>query len=182
MALVRNTIKFSSGGGGSDITVVANYSALPDPTTVSGQFYWCSASQGVEWTPDWAWLPLGLGDPYFPKGMYYSNGTIWEYAPTPFQATQSEVNTGTNNDKFVTPETLKNQNYLATIAYADAKISENIKTLTLASPITTTSTTAVDTNLSTPIAIGETLKFNIDLVVSTSSYICLDVCIIHYCD
>jgi hypothetical protein len=54
-------------------------------------------------------------------------------------------------------------------AYADAKVAENIKTLTLASPATTTSTTAVTTNLSTPIAIGETLKFNLDLIVSTST-------------
>lgn len=32
-------------------------------------------------------------------------------------ATQSEVNSGTNTDKFVTPKTLKDQNYLATIEY-----------------------------------------------------------------
>lgn len=115
MAIVRNTIKFSSGGG-SDIIVVANYSALPDPTTVSGQFYWCSASQGT------SWLPGSLGGTYYNSGMYYSNGTTWEFINVPFQATQAEVNTGTNTDKFVTPETLKNQNYLATIAYADAKV------------------------------------------------------------
>lgn len=119
MALVRNTIKFSSGGG-SDIIVVANYSALPDPTTVSGQFYWCSASQGT------SWLPGSLGGTYYNSGMYYSNGTTWEFINVPYQATQSEVNTGTNNDKFVTPETLKNQNYLATIAYADAKVEDAI--------------------------------------------------------
>ena len=105
MAIVRNTIKFSSGGG-SDIIVVANYSALPDPTTVSGQFYWCSASQGT------SWLPGSLGGTYYNSGMYYSNGTTWEFINVPFQATQAEVNTGTNTDKFVTPETLKNQNYL----------------------------------------------------------------------
>jgi hypothetical protein len=99
MAIVRNTIKFSSGGGGSDITVVANYSALPDPTTVSGQFYWCSASQGT------SWLPGSLGGTYYNSGMYYSNGTTWEFLNVPYNATQSEVNTGTNNDKFVTPKT-----------------------------------------------------------------------------
>ena len=119
MAIVRNTIKFSSGGG-SDIIVVANYSALPDPTTVSGQFYWCSASQGT------SWLPGSLGGTYYNSGMYYSNGTTWEFINVPFQATQAEVNTGTNTDKFVTPETLKNQNYLATIAYADAKVEDAI--------------------------------------------------------
>jgi hypothetical protein len=90
---------------GSDIEVVLNYSALPDPTTVSGQFYWVSNSQGTKWTPDWDWLPLGLGDPYYTNGMYYSNGVFWEYTPLPYQATQTEVNTGTNEDKFVTPKT-----------------------------------------------------------------------------
>lgn len=119
MAIVRNTIKFSSGGG-SDIIVVANYSALPDPTTVSGQFYWCSASQGT------SWLPGSLGGTYYNSGMYYSNGTTWEFINVPYQATQAEVNTGTNTDKFVTPSTLKNQNYLATIAYADAKVEDAI--------------------------------------------------------
>jgi hypothetical protein len=119
MAIVRNTIKFSSGGG-ADITVVANYSALPDPTTVSGQFYWCSASQGT------SWLPGSLGGTYYNSGMYYSNGTTWEFLNVPYNATQSEVNAGTNNDKFVTSETLKNQNYLATIVYADAKVADSI--------------------------------------------------------
>jgi len=99
MAIVRNTIKFSSGGG-SDITVVANYSALPDPTTVSGQFYWCSSSQGT------SWLPGSLGGTYYNSGLYYSNGTTWEFLNVPYNATQSEVNAGTNNDKFVTPKTL----------------------------------------------------------------------------
>jgi hypothetical protein len=103
MAIVRNTIKFSSGGG-SDIIVVANYSALPDPTTVSGQFYWCSASQGT------SWLPGSLGGTYYNSGLYYSNGTTWEFLNVPYNATQSEVNTGTNNDKFVTPSTFENAN------------------------------------------------------------------------
>jgi len=34
----------------SDITVVANYSALPNPTTVGGEFYWVSNSQGTKLT------------------------------------------------------------------------------------------------------------------------------------
>ena len=132
MAIVRNTIKFSSGGG-SDIIVVANYSALPDPTTVSGQFYWCSASQGT------SWLPGSLGGTYYNSGMYYSNGTTWEFINVPYQATQSEVNIGTNTDKFVTPETLKNQNYLATIAYADAKVASELASFKTANFIDFTS-------------------------------------------
>lgn len=109
MAIVRNSIKSSSGG--NDITVVANYSALPDPTTVSGKFYWCSSSQGT------SWLPGSLGGTYYNSGMYYSNGTTWEYINVPYQATQEEVNTGTSTDKFVTPNT-----------FANADIWENINT------------------------------------------------------
>lgn len=106
MAKVSNSIKFSTGGG-SDITVVANYSALPDPTTVSGEFYWCSSSQGT------SWLPGSLGGTYYNSGMYYSNGTTWEYINVPFQATQSEVNTGTNTDKFLTSKTFNDSTQLA---------------------------------------------------------------------
>ena len=99
MALVRN---IKSGGGSSGPIVVANYSALPDPTTVSGKFYWCSASQGT------SWLPGSLGGTYYNSGTYYSNGVTWEFLNVPYQATQSEVNTGTNTDKFITPSTFEN--------------------------------------------------------------------------
>jgi len=83
-----------------DITVVANYSALPAVGTVTGQFYWCSASQGT------SWLPGSLGGTYYSAGLYYSNGATWEFIAVPYQATQAEVHTGTNTDKFVTPATL----------------------------------------------------------------------------
>jgi hypothetical protein len=83
------------------ITVVANYAALPDPTTVNGLFYWAEAAQGTQW------LPGNLGGTYYPLGIYYSNGIAWSHIETPYQATQAEVNTGTNTTKFVTPETLK---------------------------------------------------------------------------
>jgi hypothetical protein len=83
-----------------NITVVANYSALPAVGTVTGQFYWCSASQGT------AWLPGSFGGTYYSAGLYYSNGVSWEFLSVPYNATQSEVHTGTNNDKFVTPATL----------------------------------------------------------------------------
>jgi len=96
MAIVINTLN----GGGTSITVVANYSALPDPTTVSGQFYWAESSQGT------SWLPGSLGGTYYNSGMYYSNGVSWSFVNVPYQATQAEVNTGTNDDKFVTPKTL----------------------------------------------------------------------------
>jgi hypothetical protein len=94
------------GGGGTTITTVANYSALPAANTVSGKFYWCEASQGTKW------LFFSVGGTYYNSGMYYSNGTTWEYSETPYQATQSEVNTGTNTDKFVSPSTLTNANVI----------------------------------------------------------------------
>ena len=111
MALVINTIN-RSGGGGTTITVVANYSALPDPTTVSGKFYWCENSQGT------SWLPSSLGGTYYSAGQYYSNGTNWTFIDVPYQATLTEVNTGTNTDKFVTPSTLSNSNW----AFTSAKV------------------------------------------------------------
>lgn len=83
-------------------TVVANYSTLPDPTTVSGKFYWVSNSQGTKWL--WG----SLGGTYYDSGVYYSNGTTWEYTDIPYNATQATVNSGTNNDQFVTPSTFTN--------------------------------------------------------------------------
>jgi hypothetical protein len=101
----NGTISISSNA--DDITVVANYSALPAANTVSGQFYWCSASQGT------AWLPGSLGGTYYSAGLYYSNGTIWEFMAVPYQATQAEVDAGTVTDKFVTPKTFNDSAQLA---------------------------------------------------------------------
>ena len=92
---------FNSGGGGSTITPVANYDALPDPTTVPNEFYWCSNPQGTYW------LPGSLGGTYRPSGLYYSNAVSWEYTPTPYNASQAVVDAGTNDDQFVTPKTLE---------------------------------------------------------------------------
>lgn len=86
----------------SAIIVVANYSALPAVGTVSGKFYWCSAKQGT------SWLPGSFGGTFYNSGLYYSNGISWEFLNVPYNATQTEVNTGTNDDKFVTPNTLTN--------------------------------------------------------------------------
>lgn len=88
-------------GGGSDITVVANYSTLPAAADHNEEFYWVEASQGTKW------LPGGLGGTYYNRGLYYSNGSTWTNVEVPWNATQTEVDTGTNNDKFVTPLTLK---------------------------------------------------------------------------
>jgi hypothetical protein len=97
----------NGGGGGSSITVVANYAALPNATTVTGQFYWCSSSQGTKW------LPGSLGGTYYPNGLYYSNGVSWEFVISPYQATQAEVDAGINDDKFVTPKTFNDSSQLS---------------------------------------------------------------------
>lgn len=84
------------------ITVVANYSALPSVSTVSGKFYWCSSSHGTRW------LPGSIGGTYYNSGLYYSNGVSWEYLDVPYNATQSTVDIGTNNDQFITANTFTN--------------------------------------------------------------------------
>ena len=52
---------------GKDSVTVANFAALPAPATVTGQRYWCLASQGI----------------YLinrkPAGAYYSDGTTWTW-------------------------------------------------------------------------------------------------------
>lgn len=89
----------------------ANYTALVTnypPASYNGAFAWVEASQGT------AWLPGTVGGTYYPLGLYHSNGTDWVFTPSPSQATQSEVDAGTNNDKFVTPQTLANDSKWAT--------------------------------------------------------------------
>jgi len=52
------------------INTVANFSALPDPTTVSGEFYWCLNPDGDNLT-----------------GLYYSDGTSWSASEAVAQTT-----------------------------------------------------------------------------------------------
>jgi len=142
MSNVSNTINRS---GGTSIIVVANYSALPDPTTVSGKFYWAEASQGT------SWLPGSLGGTYYNSGMYYSNGVSWTFMNVPYQATQAEVNTGTNNDKFVTPSTLKNSTqfqYLDATSPIQPQLDARVKVV---HKVTTPSTAHTGTTAQTQI-------------------------------
>jgi hypothetical protein len=97
---------------GTAITVVANYSALPDPTTVSNKFYFVDAAQGTKW------LPGELGGTYYPKGMYHSSGSAWIYLDSPYQGTQIDVDAGLLNDRFITPLTLSAYSKWATKADA----------------------------------------------------------------
>jgi len=102
----------ASGGSGAGtvINTVSNFSSLPDPTLVSNDFYWVSSTQGFR--------ILGT---YKANGLYYSNGTSWEYIDAPTTATQNEVNTGTLTDKYLTPSTFENAskwtNYLDKATY-----------------------------------------------------------------
>lgn len=110
----------AGGGSGSQIVVAANYSALPAANTVPNKFYWCSATQGTKW------LPFSLGGTFYNSGLYYSNGTDWEYQETPHQATLGEVNVGVDNTKFVTPYTFTNSNKIVNSFQKNVDTSDNI--------------------------------------------------------
>lgn len=82
---------------------VANYSALPTASLHDGEVYLVLNSQGT------AWLPGTLGGTFYSKGFYKSISSAWEFlGAVPYQATQSQVNTGTATDVFVSPSTLAN--------------------------------------------------------------------------
>lgn len=87
---------------------VANYAALPYPALHDGETWIALSSQGTQW------LPGSLGGTYYPKGQYYSDGTNWIYDSNSYQASQSDVNTGTITDQWVSPNTLKNSSQWST--------------------------------------------------------------------
>lgn len=89
-------------------TVVANFAALPDPTTVSGKYYWAEASQGTKF------IGALWGGTYYPAGLYYSNGTAFQYMDTPAQATQPQVDAGIVTNQWVAPSTLAASSQWAT--------------------------------------------------------------------
>ena len=83
-----------------DITVISSFSNLPDATISNGTFYWCSQTEGSKW------LPWNIGGTFKNNGLYYSNGTSWEFINVPYQATQQDVDLAINNTMFITPLTL----------------------------------------------------------------------------
>jgi hypothetical protein len=114
-------MKISNSIGVSGLPIVVNnYSALPIPSSVVGSFYWCSNSQGSDWNP--------FVGSFKNSGMYYSNGTSWEFLKVPYQATQLEIDTELNNDKFVTAFTLANASKWLT-KQASLISGTNIKTV-----------------------------------------------------
>ena len=137
MAHVKNSIMFTTGGG-ANITVVANYSALPDPTTVSGKFYWCENSQGT------SWLPGSLGGTYYNSGMYYSNGTSWSFVNVPYQATQNAVDAGLIDNQFLTPLTFTDAQQLKAIVVSSNVTATLNRTLSVVANSTITDPTPVE--------------------------------------
>jgi hypothetical protein len=108
----------ASGGSGAGtvINTTTNFASLPDPTLASNDFYWVSNTQGFR--------ILGT---YKANGLYYSNGTSWEYIDAPTTATQNEVNTGTLTDKYLTPSTFENATKWTTkVPYTGATSDVNL--------------------------------------------------------
>lgn len=96
-------VTYTTTGLSTSLTVVTQYSNLPDPTTVNGEFYFVEQNQGTKW------LPGPLGGTFYAKGVYYSNGVEWVYGGEfPINASQIETDTGFLVDKFVSPNTLAN--------------------------------------------------------------------------
>lgn len=100
----ENTGNFNGGAGGTQTTVVENYSALPLPSLAVDEFYFVKNSQGT------SWLWGSLGGTYYSNGLYYSDGLTWFYTNLPYQATLPQVNLGTNTSEFLTPYTFDNSN------------------------------------------------------------------------
>ena len=98
------------GGGGSADIEVANYAALPAPGTAPGQTYIVLADQGTKY------IGVLWGGNFYPKGFYYDATTSYIYSEYPFQATQAEVDAGTNTTEFVTSKTLNDSAQLASKA------------------------------------------------------------------
>lgn len=88
---------------GINIVTVPTYSSLPSPATVTNKYYRTLVGENSSWRPAW------LGGTYYPEGIYFSDGSTWDYVGEfPYQADQLEVDAGVNDKNFVTPLTLKN--------------------------------------------------------------------------
>jgi hypothetical protein len=160
-------------GYGTDITVVANYSAILALPPVTGEFYWASNSQGT------SWLPGSLGGTYYNSGLYYYNGTSLEFLNVPYQATQVEVDAGTVEDKFVTPKTFTDSAQLSTIRnpiftvelmstltitfYAPFDMSIDTITAIVNAPTTTIQVNESAYTLTFPINVGDEIEVTVDL-------------------
>lgn len=177
---IWNGSSYEQLNNGSNITTVANYSELLaiGASNVPNMFYWCSSAQGT------SWLPGPLGGTYYNSGLYYSNGTTWEYMNSPYQATQIEVDAGIVADKFVTPSTLYNAvkwnefkwtfDLMAVLTY-DVYAPYNMKIISVTNVFNAPTTTILDDGaaytLGATISMGSLIK----VTVSTASVISLNV-------
>lgn len=118
---------------------VANYSALPSAASHDGETWICLSSQGTKW------LPGSLGGTYYPEGRYYSTGSTWLHDPTPYQASQSDVNAGIIDDQFVSPNTFVNASKWAT----KEDVSNKSSSYTVSSTTTYANTKALVDGLAT---------------------------------
>ncbi len=154
------------------IEVVDVYASLPPANVSAGKFYWVETSTGT------SWLPGSIGGTYRQAGLYYSNGIDWTHTPVPYQATQAEVNTGVVDDKFVTPLTLTNSDYVLksgwTIDYTQGKLTETIYapynfkinsvTNIFNTPTTTLNINGTPYTLGSNISISDELEVTVDLI------------------
>ena len=97
--------------------IVTNYGGLPPANTVEQTFWFCQEAQGT------SWLPGSLGGTYYPAGIYYSNGTVWQYQTSAYQATQGDVDAGIAESTFVSPKTLAGYSRWATKLNANSPIT-----------------------------------------------------------
>lgn len=109
-----------AGAGTLEIPHVNTYNDLPDPTTVSGAYYFVDNSQGT------AWLPGGLGGTYYNAGLYRSTGLTWKAAENPYEATLAEVNAGANDSNFLTPFTFNNSDKIQNSFQKNVDTSDQI--------------------------------------------------------
>jgi len=177
---LKEAIAYFNSMGIYALIEVANYSALPDPTTVHHHMYVALASQGT------SWLPGSWGGNYYPEGYYYSDGTQWIYAKTPYQALQVTVDAGLVDNQFVSPLTFNNAaKWNTKVSSVTGPQVDNTDPLNpiinTPTPIalrgyvsggnfTTTSLTLVDiTGLSVALAANSIYEFDIKLTYESSS-------------
>lgn len=66
-------VEITGNSGVPIVGEVVNYSALPSAAAHLDEVWLVANSQGTRW------LPGSLGGTFYPKGLYQSNGTDWDY-------------------------------------------------------------------------------------------------------
>lgn len=163
----------------ANVTVinVANYSALPDPTTVPNKFYRTLAGESLSWRPIW------LGGTYKPEGIYQSLGGVWDYVGEfPYQATEAEALAGTNDSNFITPFTLKKvkSQKLYSLNFLDYTTTSfvapyDLKILSIGNVVNSPTVAILNGALVYTLGTTVTAGSIITVTVSTASYINLNI-------